>query len=206
MGGASFTQYLGGGADRSFVRTPAPPEAAPAVRAYLDQLETTYFFGDQRTPESLASLIAYYRTRAPWGRTAFRVSGVLIIAIGALLPFVAGLGNQLTVFGRAPNKDIVLSIMALALSMLAGLNQFFRWDERWKANTQSLFRLQRLRASWELEKIRACHMQEPDAAIAALQSAAETLIQRAHEVAGEEMESFFRLQKAPERTTSDVRV
>jgi len=198
-----WKEHLGLATVSEYTPVAIPSNAPARVQEYIQHLEAGYFFRSRDTPESLEYMIQYYRTRTPWSRKAFRTTGVLIIVLGVLLPFVAGLGDRLELFGWKPDKDILVSALALVLGLLSGLNQFFRWDERWKGHTQSLFKLQRLRAHWELEKALACQMTDADKAIELLTSAVEELVTRAYDVAGEEMDNFFRLQRLPERSAPD---
>ena len=166
------------------------------VQAYLQQIEATYFFADQNTPESLASMIEYYRKRVPGRRRAFRATGIAVIVIGATLPFIAALGD-VTIGDWHFKKDLIVSGLAVALSIFSGFAQFFRWDESWRGQTRSLFRLQRLRATWELQKAKAFQLRNPAEAIALLESGVNELIRGSHEVALEEMDTFFSNQRLP---------
>lgn len=181
-----------------------PPANAPdRIREYVQQLESTYFFAGPETPESLAHMIEWYRKHAPGRRRAFRASGVLVIVIGAFLPFLAAFGGRLSIGGRYLDKDMAVAGLAVILSVLAALNQFFRWDESWRGQIQSMFKLQRLRIMWEAKKAEAYQLADTDEALRVLRGASEELIRGAHDVAGQEMNEFFELQRFPEMRPPD---
>jgi hypothetical protein len=191
----SIAEYLRRDASSDYTWSSPLPTTHEKVRAYVQQLESTYFFASPRTPESLAYMIEYYRRRAPRRRRAYRLSGVLVLVIGAVLPFIAAFGERLAVpFG----KDMFVAGLAVALSVVAALNQFFRWDEAWKNQTRSLFKLQQLRIMWEAKKAEAYLIADADEALRVLQLAAGELIQSSHDVAGQEMNDFFQLQRFPD--------
>lgn len=71
----------------------------------------------------LFRVLASYHSRASWHRRFYRVSGTLVILIGAGLPLVATQSY--------PHKDLIVSILGVAMAALTALRGFYRWDLSW---------------------------------------------------------------------------
>jgi Protein of unknown function (DUF4231) len=71
----------------------------------------------------LARLRSFYNSRAAWHRRFYRFSGILVIVIGSALPLVATLD-----YG---GKDLVVSLLGVAVAMATALRAFYRWDQSW---------------------------------------------------------------------------
>ncbi|HZP54790.1 DUF4231 domain-containing protein [Actinocrinis sp.] len=65
----------------------------------------------------------FYDRRAHWHRRFYRVTGVVVIFIGASLPVL--------VAPTYPGKQIVVSVAGTIVAALTGLRAFYRWDESW---------------------------------------------------------------------------
>jgi hypothetical protein len=57
-------------------------------------------------------------------------------------------------------KDLVLSIAAVLIAALTGLNAFFKWEDVWRSRRQTEFALGYLLAVWRLQILHA--LNEPD--------------------------------------------
>jgi hypothetical protein len=68
----------------------------------------------------------FYDSRARWHRRFYRLSTVLVIMIGALLPLAAGLDYQY--------KEIALGVSGVAVASLTALRAFYHWDQFWILN------------------------------------------------------------------------
>jgi hypothetical protein len=84
---------------------PAAMGYPQAVEAYLERLRT------------------FYNERASWHRRFYRFAGITVILIGATLPLLASL--------TYPHKDLVLSILGVAVAGFTALRAFYRWDQSW---------------------------------------------------------------------------
>jgi hypothetical protein len=167
------------------------------VSAYIESVEKTQFFGDSSVLESFAYQLAWYRPRVSASRLKFRIGGVLVLVFSAAIPFVAAFGG--TMPGVPPiAKDVAVAAMATLISLAAGLNTFFRWDTQWREQTTSIFRLQQLRANWELAKVDALSGADPAKAIEEVRSAARAFVADTYAVSGGEMAVYFQGMSFPE--------
>ncbi|WP_307855312.1 DUF4231 domain-containing protein [Kibdelosporangium banguiense] len=73
--------------------------------------------------EYAVRLRAYYDSRAGWHRVYHRLSGILIILVGAGLPVLTNLDY--------PAKATVVSLAGMVIAVLTGLHAFYRWDQSW---------------------------------------------------------------------------
>jgi hypothetical protein len=99
-------------------------------------------------------------------------------------------------------KELVLSIVAILIAALTGLNSFFKWEYAWRSRRQTEFALSHLLAVWRLQMLQT--LDEPDSAKArALAiSATQQLLDEAHVAAGEETKEFFSKVGWPEVSES----
>jgi len=65
----------------------------------------------------------YYDARARWHRRFYRLSGIMVIVGGSALPVVTT--------RNLANKDLIVSLIGVAISALTALRSFYRWDESW---------------------------------------------------------------------------
>jgi hypothetical protein len=56
---------------------------------------------------------------------------------------------------RLTQKELVVSIVALAVALLSAFSTFFRWDQSWRTNMQAKLALENLIASWKLDLLEA---------------------------------------------------
>jgi hypothetical protein len=73
--------------------------------------------------EYAVRLRRYYDARANWHRVFHRVSGILIILVGAGLPVLTNLDY--------PGKATIISLAGMVIAVLTGLHSFYRWDQSW---------------------------------------------------------------------------
>ncbi|SFR06796.1 Protein of unknown function [Lentzea waywayandensis] len=68
-------------------------------------------------------LRSFYDVRARWHRLFYRLSGTLVILVGAALPVLTSLDY--------PGKAVTISLAGVAVAGLTGLRAFYRWDQSW---------------------------------------------------------------------------
>ncbi|MFD4668940.1 DUF4231 domain-containing protein [Lentzea sp. NPDC058450] len=68
-------------------------------------------------------LRTFYDARAHWHRRFYRLSGTLVIVVGAALPVPTSLDY--------PGKALTISLAGLLVAGLTGLRAFYRWDQSW---------------------------------------------------------------------------
>ena len=83
--------------------------------------------GDVGFPQAVESYLirlrTFYNSRAIWHRRFYRFSGVLVILVGATLPLAASLDYA--------NKELLISVLGVAVSIVTALRTFYRWDHSW---------------------------------------------------------------------------
>lgn len=68
-------------------------------------------------------LRSFYDVRAKWHRRFYRLSGQLVILVGAVLPVLTSLDY--------PGKTVAVSVAGVLVAGLTGLRAFYRWDQSW---------------------------------------------------------------------------
>ncbi|MFD4639900.1 DUF4231 domain-containing protein [Lentzea sp. NPDC058436] len=68
-------------------------------------------------------LRTFYDVRARWHRRFYRISGMLVILVGASLPVLTSLDYT--------GKELVISLAGVVVAGLTGLRAFYRWDQSW---------------------------------------------------------------------------
>jgi hypothetical protein len=131
----------------------------------------------------VVSTLDWYQRNALWPRRLFRSSGVIVILLSVAIPLLAALPYQ--------GKDLVLSIAAVLIAALTGLNAFFKWEDVWRSRRQTEFALAYLLAVWRLQILQA--LNEPDSVKAKelAISATQQLLENARAATGEETKEFF---------------
>jgi hypothetical protein len=155
---------------------------AEAVKAAND-LKTKYV--DPR--------IRWYRDHTSKPRTLFRVAGIFTILLSASLPAVA--------VATFTYKDLALSVMSIAIAVLAGLSTFFRWERTWRGNSTSQMTLEQHVAKWELELTNARLVLVADERIKHVYQATDDLLMNARSVVSAESEGFFSGLQFPQQNS-----
>ncbi|MFI3198126.1 MAG: hypothetical protein QX196_07380 [Methylococcaceae bacterium] len=107
----------------------------PKVEALLSDLKEQYLFKDEKTQGSVLWYIAFYQTRAPNRRKAFRASGFILLFLSISLPFII----QLCPTALQPQ---VASGIAWLIALVAAASSFFNWQKTWQLFTQTQLTLQ----------------------------------------------------------------
>jgi Protein of unknown function (DUF4231) len=131
----------------------------------------------------VVSTLEWYQRNAIWPRRLFRSVGVTVILLSVAIPLLAVLDYQ--------GKEFVLSIAAVLIAALTGLNAFFKWEEAWRSRRQTEFALAYLLAVWRLQVLQAINEQDPTKAKELALSATRQLLDEARAATGEETKEFF---------------
>jgi hypothetical protein len=129
-----------------------------------------------------------YRRRAKWHRYWFRISGVLVIVLSALLPLLAGLSFDA--------KDGTLAAVGVTIAIVTGLRVFFQWDQLWGLLRQSDFALSHLLANWELDVAAAAELPEPERR-STLFALSRDVLAKADQIRQAESQKFFGALRFP---------
>jgi hypothetical protein len=133
----------------------------------------------------IGSQLTWYKSHSFRPRISFRIVGILIILLSSSIPFIA-----LLQFGY---KDILLSIFAVMIAMLSGINSFFHWEHQWRNTEQTYLELLHLVSIWELNIVRA--KKEFDGELAL--KVTERLFEEVRMVTKSEEEEFFKHVQLP---------
>lgn len=125
----------------------------------------------------------WYKSKAARPRRLFQTAGALVILLSVSIPLLAVLDY--------PGKDLVLSVIALLIAALTGLNSFFKWESSWRARRQTEFALTHLLSGWDLRIIEAMQEADPEQARQLILQATRQLLEEARVVVGAETEEFF---------------
>jgi hypothetical protein len=137
--------------------------------------------------------ISWYRDHTSKPRTFFRLAGILTILLSASLPAVA--------VATFPYKNVALSVMSIAIAVLAGLSTFFRWERTWRGNSTSQMTLEQHVAKWELELTNAQLILVADERIKHVYQATDDLLTNARSVVSAESEGFFSGLQFPQQNS-----
>jgi hypothetical protein len=103
-----------------------------------------------RLPRAVGEVIAAveklrddYHGRAKWHRRWFRSTGIAVVLLSTTLP--------LLVIPEYGAKKVVVSAVGVAIALLAGLRNFYQWDQLWSLLRQSDFELSYLLDRWHLD-------------------------------------------------------
>jgi Protein of unknown function (DUF4231) len=141
----------------------------------------------QLVNEQVLPCYKWYSTHKTWPRIMFRGGGMIVVIGSLTLPTIAASSMQY--------REILLTIVSLAVAVLSSLNAFFRWDATWRSRTRAAYSLQGLLATWEFNLSAAKRSKEPERC--ALQ-ATESLFKDAFALVGSETDEFFANIRWPE--------
>jgi hypothetical protein len=129
------------------------------------------------------STLEWYQRKAIWPRILFRSVGVTVILLSVAIPLLAALDYY--------GKELVLSIAAIRIAALTGLNAFFKWEDAWRSRQHTEFALAHLLAVWRLQVLDAINEPDPAKAKELALSATRQLLDEARAATSEETREFF---------------
>ena len=146
---------------------------------------------EQQLVEPVLRLRDRYRSRADRGVLFFRVSGTVLVVVGAIMPVLA--------IADYPFKAAAVAAAGITMSLSSSLHAFFRWDRQWQILRAAQFRLDDSYMEWRLRVHEAGGL--PDGERETLwEKADRELLKRYQAVRQEESEGFFSLLDFPART------
>ncbi len=102
------------------------------------------------------SAVEWYQRHSKTPRILFRVTGYLLIFLSVTIPFL----TTLTFSG----SKILLSVIALLVAALTGINSCAKWDAQWREYKRAQAALEKLEALWDMQLIEARLMPNKDEA------------------------------------------
>lgn len=163
----------------------------PKVEAFLSALKEQYFFKDENTQGSVLWYIAFYQTRAPNRRKAFRATGFILLFLSISLPFITQL------FAKEFQPQVASGI-AWLIALVAAANSFFNWQKAWQLYTQTQLTLQFALTEWELRTAEARASATDEEGVKILQTALEKLTKTVSEAVANETAQYFEGVKVPD--------
>jgi hypothetical protein len=132
----------------------------------------------------------YYDARARWHRRFYRLSGILIILGGSSLPVIST--RNLT------NKDLIVSIIGVAISALTAMRSFYRWDESWILLRKTEIEISGIYFDWRAKYDQeSSSSNQPSAELYKITSEMVTALAKAR---NNEANSFFKNLSFPQKT------
>jgi len=175
---ASATEAAGGGGagpatgDPASSSEPEDPDWAEAVSACRRIVDA-----------DVRPLRARYRRRADRHKFFFRLSGLVTVLLGGSLPLLAGADFD--------HRDGTLAGVGVAVAVLTGLREFYRWDEMWSLlrRTENALTDELLR--WDLRISRSRQASPASAAARYCYTATEDLLTATRAIRDAEADRFF---------------
>jgi hypothetical protein len=141
----------------------------------------------QLVNEQVVPCYKWYSTHKTWPRVMFRGGGMIVVIGSLILPAIAA--------SSMPKREIVLTMVSLAVAVLSSLNAFFRWDATWRSRTRAAYALQGLLATWEFNLSAARRSKDPQQCAL---DATDRLFKDAFALVGSETDEFFANIRWPE--------
>lgn len=155
-----------------------------------EKLTSSYGRFEDIKNKYVVSVKEWFKSQARQSMILFRFSGVLIIILSVSIPFL--------VTFEWVWKDIVLSIVALTIAGLTGINSFFKWESAWRGYRQTQFALEHLLAIWELKMIEAKNCTDLEEGLKMAMNATEQLLKETRGVTSTETEDYFKHVQMPQ--------
>lgn len=127
----------------------------------------------------------WYEGHAKRPMILFRTFGALVIVLSVCVPFLGTLDESAW-------KSIALSLVALAIAGLTGLNAFFQWQNQWQGFRQTQFALEHLLSKWKLEIVKVKYHPDKEEALQTAVEATARLLDQAREATVTETGEFFK--------------
>jgi hypothetical protein len=153
---------------------------APEVAAHLSRLDATTLLGPASCQGSLKQKIAYYQHRGPRRRLGFIVLGATVLVANATLPMLSLLGSSLAL-------TLTATLSSAALAVIA----FFNFQRGWAGAITSWLQLEAAWNTYEVARVAALGITDPQAAITALNAATHALANRVADIVEGETRGYF---------------
>jgi hypothetical protein len=165
--------------------------ALPRVEEYLAALREQALFKDEKTPGSVLWYIAFYQTRAPQRRRAFRAAGFFLLFLSISLPFFTQIVPE-------TEKAWVASTLSWLIALVAAASSFFNWQKGWQLYTQTQLTLQFALTEWEVRTAEARTEPTEEEGLKILKAALQQLTKTVSEAVANETAQYFEGVKVPD--------
>ncbi len=136
----------------------------------------------------------WYTRNAFPARLFFRLSGTLVIVFSVTIPAIAAVPAE-----SFPDKDMVISVMALGIAILSGLNAFYKWGEKWQSFVRAALGIKHLIAVWQMELQDARFIEDGEQRMKIANDATKKLIEETGTIVSQETEQYFSKVKWPKK-------
>ena len=133
----------------------------------------------------------WYRRNKNSARILFRTSGTFVIVFSIAIPVITTSAH--------PEKDLIITIMALAIAIFTGLNTFYKWGEKWQSFIRSELAIAQLISLWKLEVIKAEKLQDETEQLNLLDKATKQLVDEVGIIISQETEDYFSKVEWPKK-------
>jgi hypothetical protein len=166
--------------------------AHSSVEQFLAALREQALLNDEKTPGSVRWYIAFYQSRAPQRRRAFRAAGFCLLFLSISLPFI-------TQSVPEASQARVASTLSWLIAMVAASTSFFNWQKAWQLYTQTQLTLQFALTEWEARTAEARCAASEEEALKILKAALQQLTKVVSDAVADETAQYFDGVKVPEQ-------
>ncbi|MEV6161426.1 DUF4231 domain-containing protein [Streptomyces sp. NPDC052052] len=167
--------------------TPAQRFRAPSLEEFLSVPDDEF---DTAVERYVQQLRHFYDARARWHRRGHRFSGIVVIITGAALPLLAT--------SQFAHKELVLSLVGVAISAVTALRSFYRFDQSWILLRNTEIAISHAYLKWKMARSEA--VDEPSSP-ERRETDTRALIDVIMGIRRDEAESFFNELPTPQPVT-----
>jgi hypothetical protein len=122
----------------------------------------------------------------------FRLTGVLTVLFSVSLPALTAVNFS--------GRNVVISVLAVAVAALSGLRAFYQWDQSWQLYRSQELALVALLTRWQMAMMRIVKSAAPDADDQAYTLTLD-ILNEAYESGRAELSDFFSGMAWPQKAT-----
>jgi hypothetical protein len=171
--------------------------AHPRVEEFLATLREQALLKDEKTQGSVRWYIAFYQSRAPQRRKAFRAAGFCLLFLSISLPFI-------TQSVPEASQARVASTLSWLIATVAASSSFFNWQKAWQLYTQTQLPLQFALTEWEASTAEARTEASEEAALKILKAALQQLTKAVSDAVANETAQYFEGVKVPDSRSKNA--
>ena len=138
-------------------------------------------------------LIEWYQRRKRWPRRLHRLSGIVVIALGATIPL-------LSAYADTGSIRVIIGVAGAVISVITGLATVYEWQKTWRIFSLAQTEMEVHRLHWELALTAADASRDQETRLNLAVAATEDLMARASLARRSETAEFFARQSELPRT------
>jgi hypothetical protein len=129
-------------------------------------------------------LISWYQRKKRWPRRLHRLSGVVVIGLGATIPL-------LSAYADSTRVRVAIGVAGAVITVITGLATVYEWQKTWRIFTVAQTELEIHRLRWELALSAAETDPDQDERLRRAVAATEALLEQATLARRSETAEFF---------------